>query len=85
MVAEGLGIHRFRNILVPIGGDPSRQPVLIQATRLAKQNGAAIKVIAVMEDLPWYTRLVLPTAAEELQAVIVRTRSEALEALAEHL
>ncbi len=84
MVAEGLGIHRFRNILVPIGGDPSRQPVLIQATLLAKQNGAAIKLIAVMKDLPWYTRLVLPTA-EELQAVIVRTRSVALEALADHL
>ena len=77
-------MHRFRNILVPIGGDPSRQPVLTQAARLAKQNGAAIKLIAVMEDLPWYTRLVLPTA-EELQTVIVRTRSEALEGLAEHL
>ena len=77
-------MHHFRNILVPISGDPSRQPVLTQAARLAKQNGAAIKLIAVMEDLPWYTRLVLPTA-EELQAVIVRTRSEALEGLAEHL
>ena len=55
-------MHRFRNILVPIGGDPSRQSVLTQAARLAKQNGAAIKLIAVMEDLPWYTRLVLPTA-----------------------
>jgi nucleotide-binding universal stress UspA family protein len=56
-------MHRFRNILVPIGGDPSRQSVLTQAARLAKQNGAAIKLIAVMEDLPWYTRLVLPTAS----------------------
>ena len=29
-------MHRFRNILVPIGGDPSRQSVLTQAARLAK-------------------------------------------------
>lgn len=43
-------MHRFRNILVPIGGDPSRQSVLTQAARLAKQHGAAIKLIAVKPD-----------------------------------
>ena len=77
-------MHRFRNILVPIDGDPSRQPVLARAARLAKQNGASIKLIAVVEDLPWYTRLVLPNA-EELQTVLVRDRSEVLERLAEQL
>ena len=77
-------MHRFRNILVPISGDLSPRPVLTQAARLAKQNGATIKLIAVVEDLPWYTRLVLPTA-EELQAQIIRTRSEALDGLAEHV
>lgn len=77
-------MHRFRNLLVPIDGDPSRQPVLARAARLARQNGAAIKLIAVVEDLPWYTRLVLPNA-EELQTVLVRDRSEVLERLAAQL
>jgi universal stress protein E len=77
-------MHRFQNILVPTDRDPSRQSVLARAARLAKQNGAAIQLIAVVEDLPWYTRLVLPTA-EELQAVLVRDRSEALERLAGYL
>ena len=50
-------MHRFRNILVPIDGDPDSQPVLARAGRLARKNGAAIKLIDVVEDLPWYTRL----------------------------
>lgn len=77
-------MQRFRNILVPMTGDLSRRPVLTQATRLAKQNRAAIKLVAVVEDLPWYSRLVLP-AAEELQGAMLRIRSEGLEALAEPL
>ena len=77
-------MHRFRNILVPIHGDPSQQAVLARACRLAKQNGARVKLIAIVEDLPWYTRLVLPTA-EELQTLLVREKSEALEGLAEGL
>ena len=77
-------MHRFRNILVPIDGDPDSQPVLARAGRLARKNGAAIKLIDVVEDLPWYTRLVLPDA-EELQQVLVRDRSGALEGLAAQL
>ena len=77
-------MHRFRNILVPIHGDPSRQAVLNRACRLAKQNGARVKLIAIVEDLPWYTRLVLPNA-EELQTLLVREKSEELEGLAEGL
>ncbi len=77
-------MHRFRNILVPIHGDPSKQTVLARACRLAKQNGARVKLIAIVEDLPWYTRLVLPNA-EELQTLLVREKSEELEGLAEGL
>ena len=77
-------MHRFRNLLVPIDGDASRQPVLARAALLAKKNGAAIKLIAVLEELPWYTRLVLPNA-EELQLVLVREKSEALDGLAAQL
>ncbi len=77
-------MQRFKKILVPINGDATRQPVLARAARLGKENGASIKLIAVVEDLPWYTRLVLPTA-EELQTLLVRERAEALEQLAEPL
>ena len=77
-------MHHFRNLLVPIDGDASRQPVLARAARLAKLHGAAIKLIAVLEDLPWYTRLVVPNA-EELQTGLVREKSEALEGLAAQL
>ena len=38
-------MHRFRNLLVPIDGDASRQPVLARAALLAKKNGAAIKLM----------------------------------------
>ncbi|WZO97967.1 universal stress protein [Isosphaeraceae bacterium EP7] len=76
-------MHRFRNILVPID-DTSNQPVLARATRLAKWKGAAIKLIAVVEDLPWYSRLLSPNS-EDLRALLVRERSEALDGLAAQL
>jgi nucleotide-binding universal stress UspA family protein len=77
-------MHRFRNILVAIDADRPAEGLLARAARLAKQNGASIKLIAVVEDLPWYARLVLP-APDELQSLLVRKRSETLEHLAEPL
>jgi nucleotide-binding universal stress UspA family protein len=77
-------MHRFRNILVAIDGDRPAQGVLARAARLAKQGGASVKLIAVVEEFPWYARLVLPTA-DELQALIVRKQTEVLEQLAEPL
>ena len=74
-------MQRFRNILVAIDGDHPPQGVLVRAGRLARQNGASLKLIAVVEHLPWYARLVLPSA-EELQALLVRARAETLERLA---
>ena len=77
-------MKRFRKILIPIRGDRVRPPVLTQAARLAKQNDAAIKLIAIVEDLPWYSRLVMP-ATEELERLIIRNRSDLLEGLAQEL
>jgi universal stress protein E len=74
-------MQQFRKLLVMVSGDPTRQPALMWAARLAQRNGAGIKLLAVTEDLPWYTRLVLPDA-EERQRALVRDRSEALEELA---
>lgn len=77
-------MHRFQNILLPIDGDTSRQSILERAVRLARENGAVLKLIAVVEHLSWYARLVLPNA-EELQTVLVRDRSKVLEGLAMQL
>jgi universal stress protein E len=79
-----LAMHRFRNILVAVDGDNDSGAAIACAARLAKRNGASIKLIATVEDLPWYTRLVLPTS-EELQTLLVRDRADALERLAEPL
>ena len=46
-------MRRFRYLLVPFHGDPSRQALLARACRLAKQNGALAKLIDIVEDLPW--------------------------------
>jgi nucleotide-binding universal stress UspA family protein len=75
-------MHRFRNILVAIDVDRPAQGLLARAARLAKQNAASVTLTAVVENLPWYTRLVLPNA-DELQELLVRKRSEILEQLSE--
>jgi nucleotide-binding universal stress UspA family protein len=77
-------MHRFRKILVPVQGDLARQPVLGQAARLARQSGAAIRLVAVVEELPWYARLVHPQA-DELQAALVRESGRGLDELADRL
>lgn len=77
-------MHRFRNILVAIDVDRPAQGVLARAARLAKQSGASVTLAAVVEDLPWYSRLVLPSA-DELQGLLVRKRSEILEQLSHSL
>jgi nucleotide-binding universal stress UspA family protein len=74
-------MYRFRNILVALDGDHPAPGVLARAARLATRNGASVKLVTVVEDLPWYTRLVLPTAGE-FQAILARERAEALERLA---
>ncbi len=75
---------RFRKILVPIEGDLHSQPVLARAARLASKNGGAIKLISVVEELPWYTRIALPNA-DELHTHIVRAKSQILVKLVEQL
>ncbi len=75
-------MDRFRNILVSITGEPSRQALLDRAAGVSQeQNKARITLAAVVDDLPWYTRLVLPSA-EESNRTLVREQSEALKLLA---
>jgi nucleotide-binding universal stress UspA family protein len=79
-----LVMHQFRNILVAIEVEQPAHGVLARAARLAKQNGASVTLTAAVEDLPWYTPLVLPSA-DELQGLLVHNRSLILEQLSEPL
>jgi nucleotide-binding universal stress UspA family protein len=75
---------RPKNILVAVDADHPEQGALARAARLARPGGAALTLIAVVEDLPWYSRLVLPDAAE-FQTLLDRKQAEALGRLAEPL
>lgn len=77
-------MHRFQNILIPVHADTPPNGVLHRASVLARQNEASVRLIAVVEDVPWYTRLVLPNA-EELASSLVHDQTESLERLAEPL
>jgi universal stress protein E len=74
-------MQRFRNILVSVAGDEAEPGVLARAIGLARRTGAALRLIDVVEDLPWYARLLLPNF-EELRAAVVRQKTARLEALA---
>src|SRR5689334_20684426 len=79
-----LPMQRFKSILVHLSDEPTDQAVLVRAVRLARCNGSALKLVAVIEEFPWYTRLLLPQSTE-LHDVLVKQKREHLEALAEEL
>src|SRR5690349_7682099 len=75
-------MQRFKSILVYLSGEPGDDAALARAARLARCNGSALKLVGVVEDFPWYTRLLLP-ASSEMQSVLVTQKQEHLEACAE--
>jgi nucleotide-binding universal stress UspA family protein len=74
----------FRSILVAASGDASQDALLDHAARLARQAGASLRLVGVVETLPWYTRLVVPNA-DAIQAMLVRDQSAALQESADCL
>ena len=77
-------MERFRKILVVVGGDPAARDApaaLGRAAALADPGTSALKLIAVVEDLSWWSRLVAPSS-QEIQDALLRQRAEHLEALA---
>jgi nucleotide-binding universal stress UspA family protein len=72
---------RFKNILVQITRDDSCQEALGRAVKLARRSGAALTLASVVEDFPWYTRF-LSSGSAELNALLLKRRSETIEALA---
>jgi nucleotide-binding universal stress UspA family protein len=75
-------MNPFRRILIAVGNAPTHESVVAQAARLAEQHGASVTLVSVVEDLPWYARLVLPSA-QELQELVLQHRADLLERLSE--
>lgn len=40
------------------------------AASLARRTGAALELIDLVEDLPWYARLVLPNCDEHREIIV---------------
>lgn len=74
-------MHGFRSILVLVPATGERPAVLERAARMARESGAALRLVAVVEDLPWYAKLVFPSA-DDLQGILVRDKRQALDTLA---
>ena len=49
-------MKRFKNILLVAGGEGWEETALIWAMTIAKNNKAKLKVVEVIEKLPWGTR-----------------------------
>jgi universal stress protein E len=77
-------MERFRKILVVVGGDPAARDAPAapgQAAALAGPGASALKLIAVVEDLSWLSRLVAPSS-QQVRDALIRRRAEQLEVLA---
>lgn len=74
-------MQRFQNILISVMGDAPDSAAVERGVRLARRIGARLTLLDVVDDPPWYARLVLP-ATERLLDEEVRARGERLEALA---
>lgn len=77
-------MHAITKILVWISNDTNRDAVVSQGAALAKRYQAALTLVNVVEELPWYTRLLLPSA-EALQGLLLESRLKALETMADSL
>lgn len=73
---------RFKNILVQITSDEGPQHALGRATKVARKSGAALALVAGVEEFPWYTRLLAPGSAE-LSTLMAQRSAESLEGFAE--
>jgi nucleotide-binding universal stress UspA family protein len=74
-------MHRFKKLLIFIGGDSAEPAALARAAELARRDGVALGLVAVVEPFPWYTRLLLP-ASEEIQGILTGDKGRRLELLA---
>lgn len=75
-------MKRFRNILVAVDTRFEEHPALDWATRLAEHNRAQLKIVDVLPDSTWLTKLALADS-ESTQNSIAELKRQRLEALGE--
>ena len=75
-------MKRFKNILLLAGGEGWEETALKRAVTIAKNNKAKLKVVDVIEELPWEVRMLIPTMhLAEFQEADIKERLGKLEHL----
>jgi len=75
-------MKRFKNILLLAGGEGWEEAALKRAVTIAKNNKAKLKVVEVIEELPWEVRMLIPTMhLEEFEEADIKERLGKLEQL----
>jgi nucleotide-binding universal stress UspA family protein len=73
-------MKRFKNILLVTGGRGWKEAALKQAVTIAKNNKAKLKVVEVIEELPWGTRMLITTMhLADIQEAAIKERLGKLE------
>ena len=70
-------MQSIQNIVVYAGPNGSNDPSLERATVLAQQNQAHVRLVAVVEELPSYARMVAPTSWD-IPGMLVSDREKEL-------
>lgn len=74
-------MNSFKNILVATDTRLDLHPIVDEAVHLAQQNGATLKLVDVVPELPWTARMMVREHAA-LQQMLGTKRQEMLDALA---
>ena len=74
-------MKRFRNILVCVDLAKQEHPALDRAMELAQNNEAAVKIVAVEEELPAWARTLLPSRVRDWETIVLEEAKGRLEDL----
>ena len=73
-------MKHFKNVLLVAGGKGWEETALKRAVTIAKNNKAKLKVVEVIEELPWETRMLITTMhLADIQKVAITEQSRQLE------
>lgn len=72
-------MKRFQRILVPIDVAAEQDPALDRAAELAKEHGAAVKLVDVIEEVPFSADLLM------IEDAVIKARKRHIETLAQPL
>jgi universal stress protein E len=75
-------MQRFQNILVAVDSRWDEHPALEWAVRLARHNHAKLKIVDVLTDLSWISKLVV-TDNENIQEALTEQKRRMLEDVAQ--